>query len=140
VAAGASICAFDPIAQEAAARDMADLGSSVEYASDAYEAVAGADAVVIMTEWNEFRNLDLAALRSLVASPLLIDARNILEPGRARTAGFRYLCTGREQAVEPFSLDSAATLDSQGISAGSELYVVEPRNAANGALESAIEV
>jgi hypothetical protein len=139
VAAGASICAFDPIAQEAAARDLTDLGASVEYASGACEAVAGADAVVIMTEWNEFRNLDLGALRSLVASPLLIDARNILEPERARAAGFRYLCTGREQAVEPFSLDSATTLDSQMVSVGSDLYVVERRNTADGALKSAIE-
>ena len=140
VAAGASICAFDPIAQEAAARDLTDLGASVEYASGACEAVAGADAVVIMTEWNEFRNLDLGALRSLVAAPLLIDARNILEPERARAAGFRYLCTGREQAVEPFSLDSAATLDSQVIGAGSDLYVVERRNTVDGALESAIDI
>jgi UDPglucose 6-dehydrogenase len=104
-AAGATIRAFDPIAVETAARELEDLGDSIEYAADAYEAATGADAVVIMTEWNEFRNLELATLHSLVASPVLVDARNVLDPARVRAVGFRYVCTGRERAADGHQLE-----------------------------------
>lgn len=140
VAAGASICAFDPIAMKDAASDLADLGASVEFASDPYEAAAGADAVVIMTEWNEFRNLDLVALRSSVASPLLVDARNILEPSQARAAGFRYLCTGRENAVDHLSLDAADISDTAFARSDADPYAGEPTNTPGSALEGALGV
>ena len=74
-----------------------------------------------------------------VASPLLVDARNILEPSQARAAGFHYLCTGREHAVEPFTVDPAATPDTTqltGSNAG--LYMGERESAADRALEGAM--
>jgi UDPglucose 6-dehydrogenase len=96
VQAGASLKVFDPVAADDAAHALADLRSSIEYVSDAYDAAAGADAVVIMTEWNEFRNLDLERLRQTMRTPVLFDARNVIDPRRARQLGFEYLCTGRQ--------------------------------------------
>jgi UDPglucose 6-dehydrogenase len=94
--AGASLKVFDPVAADDAAHALADLRSSIEYVADAYDAAAGADAVVIMTEWNEFRNLDLERLRQTMRTPVLFDARNVIDPRRARQLGFEYLCTGRQ--------------------------------------------
>lgn len=96
---GASIRAYDPVAGTAAANALADLGGTVSLAADAYEAARGADATVIMTEWNEFRGLDLERLRSLVATPIIVDARNALDPEQTRALGFTYVGTGRGAAV-----------------------------------------
>jgi UDPglucose 6-dehydrogenase len=100
---GASIQAFDPVAMRLAAHELGDLAGAVRFASDAYDAVTDVDAVVIMTEWNEFRGLDLALVRSRVRRPILIDARNALDPAEARDAGFAYVGTGRGglQTLEP---------------------------------------
>jgi UDPglucose 6-dehydrogenase len=64
-------------------------------ATDAYAAVAGADAVVVVTAWNEFKQLDLTRLRVRMNRPVLIDGRNIYEPTVARSAGFLYYAVGR---------------------------------------------
>jgi UDPglucose 6-dehydrogenase len=93
--AGARVRAFDPVAATAAAQALADCNGSVTFAADPYEALQGADCVVIMTEWNEFRGLDLARLRQLMARPVIIDARNVLDPAQTRAAGFTYVGTGR---------------------------------------------
>jgi UDPglucose 6-dehydrogenase len=94
--AGASIRAFDPVAGHAAQAALADVRDRVTLAADAYSALSGADALVIMTEWNEFRGLDLDRVRQLMARPLLVDARNVLDPAQTRAKGFEYYCTGRQ--------------------------------------------
>jgi UDPglucose 6-dehydrogenase len=96
-AAGASLRVFDPAAGRDAARELDDVAGAISYAGDAYEAALGADAVVIMTEWNEFRSLDLPRLATLMSGRVLVDTRNILDLAQVRTLGFEYLCTGREQ-------------------------------------------
>ena len=90
-AAGASVRAFDP-AGMAEAKDRLD---GVAWCDDAYAAMEGADALVILTEWNEFRALDLGRIKGLLKTPLMIDLRNIYEPDDLAAAGFRYVCVGR---------------------------------------------
>ncbi|MEO1460436.1 MAG: UDP-glucose/GDP-mannose dehydrogenase family protein, partial [Pseudomonadota bacterium] len=67
----------------------------VTWCDDAYTAARGADAVVILTEWNEFRALDLTRLRQTMTQPLMVDLRNIYRPEDARDAGFTYFSVGR---------------------------------------------
>jgi UDPglucose 6-dehydrogenase len=90
-AAGASIVAYDPIAEEEARRLMPRL----EYADGALECVRGADAVVLVTEWDEFRNIDLGAVAEAMAGDVLIDGRNALAPEAVRAAGLVYEGIGR---------------------------------------------
>ena len=87
-----AIRAFDPAAVEDA---KAVLGRKIKYAGNSYDCVKGADAVVIMTEWNEFRNLDLARIKKLLKTPLFFDLRNIYEPDKMKKLGFTYFCVGR---------------------------------------------
>jgi UDPglucose 6-dehydrogenase len=100
---GAAVRAFDPVANGPAAEALADVAGAVVFPANAYEAIEGADALVIMTEWNEFRGLDLKRVRTLMSSPIIIDARNVLDPAQTRALGFAYYCTGRERAgaLEP---------------------------------------
>jgi UDPglucose 6-dehydrogenase len=105
-AAGAQVQAHDPVAQEEAAHALADL-KGMTFASDAYAAAAGADAVVIVTEWNEFRNLDLDRLRSLLRKPVIVDLRNVLDPKHVRAQGFLYVGTGR--GVAPTAVPAAVS-------------------------------
>jgi UDPglucose 6-dehydrogenase len=88
---GASLQAFDPAAMAEASRIL----PGVVMCKDAYEACSGADALVIVTEWNQFRMLDLERVKALLQEPILIDLRNIYEPSRMRDAGFLYLSVGR---------------------------------------------
>ena len=92
---GAQVSAFDPVASAPAAAALADLGGAVTFARDAYDAVGGADVLVIMTEWNEFRGLDLRRVHALMATPLIVDARNVLDPAQTRALGFGYVGSGR---------------------------------------------
>ena len=71
------------------------LLSVVEYCGDAYGPLDGADAMVIITEWNEFRALDLGRARQLMNKPVMIDLRNIYEASEVQAAGFDYHCVGR---------------------------------------------
>jgi UDPglucose 6-dehydrogenase len=96
--AGARLQVFDPVAADEARRTFDDIADNLVFASDAYDAAFGADAVVIMTEWNEFRSLDLGRLANLMTGRVLVDTRNILDVAQARGLGFEYFCTGREQA------------------------------------------
>lgn len=91
IAAGARVQAFDPEGMEEAAK----LLDGVEMKSDAYEAVLGADAVVIVTEWDRFRALDLDRVKLLMKQPVMIDLRNIYRPEDMRAKGFRYSGIGR---------------------------------------------
>ncbi|MGN6097167.1 MAG: UDP-glucose dehydrogenase family protein [Bosea sp. (in: a-proteobacteria)] len=89
---GATVRAFDPEGMEQA---RAALPAGVVYCSDAYESVAGADAAVIVTEWNIFRALDLDRVKDAMKAPLLIDLRNVYRPDQVRAKGFTYLDVGR---------------------------------------------
>jgi UDPglucose 6-dehydrogenase len=95
LAAGARVRAFDPAAMEAARPSI----PQAEMVSDPYEVAADADALVICTEWNVFRKLDLDRLRGLLRQPLVIDLRNIYEPAKLAAAGLHYLSVGREPGV-----------------------------------------
>jgi UDPglucose 6-dehydrogenase len=91
-ARGADVRAYDPIAKIA---DDAIVGGPVTIHTDPYEAVADADVVIVATDWEEFRGLDLARLREAMTGDLLVDARNLFRPDDAVRAGFRYLGVGR---------------------------------------------
>ena len=71
------------------------LMSDVAFASNAYEAAEGADAVVIVTEWDQFRALDLERLKSVLKRPVLVDLRNVYQPSDLRAKGFHYSSVGR---------------------------------------------
>ncbi|MDX3810232.1 UDP-glucose dehydrogenase family protein [Bosea thiooxidans] len=104
--AGATVRAFDPEGMEQA---KATLPAGVVYCSDAYECVTGADAAVIVTEWNIFRALDLDRVKETMAAPLLIDLRNVYRPDQVRAKGFTYLDVGRgTQAPEAGTKTAAA--------------------------------
>ena len=94
-AGGAKIRAFDPEGMDEAKA----LLDGVEWCEDAYDAVTGAEALTIVTEWNEFRALDLERVKSLMKSPVMVDLRNIYDPDEMAAAGFRYTCVGRTLAV-----------------------------------------
>ena len=92
VSAGASVQAFDPEAMRIA-KGM--FGSRITYASNSYDAVKGADALAIVTEWNEFRRPDFARIRSLMRSPVVFDGRNLFAPAQMKQNGFTYYSIGR---------------------------------------------
>ncbi len=92
-AAGATIRAYDPEGRKEAAKHM-----TVDFCDDTYEALKGADGVVILTEWNEFRALDFAKVKSLLKKPLMVDLRNIYRPAQMAQAGFHYVSVGRADA------------------------------------------
>jgi UDPglucose 6-dehydrogenase len=90
-AGGASVQGYDPVAMVVAGRHM----PGVKLCEDAYEAASGADAVVICTEWNEFKQLNLARLKQSMRQPVIVDGRNIYDPKMAERAGFHYRGMGR---------------------------------------------
>ena len=91
VSRGARVRAYDPIAMDAAREVLPEI----EYAGDEYAAVEGADCLVLVTEWNQFRALDLARIRALMREPIVADLRNIYEPEDMRELGFDYTGVGR---------------------------------------------
>ena len=91
--AGATIRAFDPEGAKEARKLL-----NVELCAGAYEALEGADGVVILTEWNEFRALDMAKVKAALKNPLMVDLRNIYRPAQMAQAGFRYVSVGRSEA------------------------------------------
>jgi len=93
---GASIRAYDPQAIEKARAVLPDL----HYCSNPYEAAQGADAVLIVTEWEEFRQIDWARLRTVMEHPLILDGRNMLTGGEVTAHGFRYVGVGRPMVMQ----------------------------------------
>jgi len=89
---GCKIVAYDPAAQE---RAKEALGTTVEFASDAYEAARGADALLILTEWEEFVGLDLQRIHGQLKYPIVIDGRNLYDPEVMAGLGFTYYSVGR---------------------------------------------
>jgi UDPglucose 6-dehydrogenase len=90
---GARLRAFDPTRPEASNGQLSGLDLTV--ADDPYDACTGADVLVVLTEWPEFRDLDLAKVASVMSTPAVVDTRNVIEPGEARRAGLTYLGMGR---------------------------------------------
>jgi UDPglucose 6-dehydrogenase len=88
---GATVRAYDPVASPIAAR----LLPGVAMCTDAYAVADGADALVLCTEWNEFKQLDLARVHGSMRTPVLIDGRNLYEPRRMADLGFHYRGVGR---------------------------------------------
>ncbi|MDZ7363341.1 MAG: UDP-glucose/GDP-mannose dehydrogenase family protein [candidate division KSB1 bacterium] len=88
---GARIKAYDPVAMQEAKKFLPDI----EFMDDTYSPMAGADALIFITEWNQFRSLDLKKIKHLLKTPIVIDLRNIYEPQRMREHGFTYVAVGR---------------------------------------------
>jgi UDPglucose 6-dehydrogenase len=98
LAAGATVRAYDPVAMDNA---RAALPAAVDFRASAYEAAEGADAVALVTEWNEFKLINLERLRSMMRRPLVFDGRNLWQPERMRRLGFEYYSIGRRPAGRP---------------------------------------
>ncbi len=94
VQAGAKVKAFDPVAME----NAKEILPEIEYCRETYETIKGSDALVFMTEWNQFRSLDMEKIKSLLVKPFVFDLRNIYEPEKMRQLGFAYYCVGRIQS------------------------------------------
>ena len=99
---GASVTAYDP-----AAMDVAHfyLGDKIEYAESELEAVKNADALLILTEWNEFRNVDFNTLRSLLKESVVFDGRNIFDPDEICSEGFSYYSIGRQPVLSAIKIN-----------------------------------
>jgi UDPglucose 6-dehydrogenase len=93
IKAGARIKAYDPEGMEEAGRLIEGLATC----ASAEEAIAGADGVVILTEWNRFRSLEPAAIKAAMAHPVVVDLRNLFSPADMKAAGIRYVCVGRPE-------------------------------------------
>ena len=88
---GAKVQAFDP----AAMKHFEKILPEVRLVEDEYQACEGADALVLVTEWNQFRMLDLERVKSCLRTPVVVDLRNVYEPSAMRAAGFTYASVGR---------------------------------------------
>lgn len=90
---GVKIIAFDPRAMENAGRIFKE--SNIKFAGDVYEACRNVEAILILTEWNEFKQVDLNKVKKLMAKPVIFDGRNVYDPNKMKTLGFIYYGTGR---------------------------------------------
>ncbi|UCF31957.1 MAG: UDP-glucose/GDP-mannose dehydrogenase family protein [bacterium] len=93
LAEGGTVQAYDPAATDQARETLGDQG--ITYCKNAYEAVEGADLMVVVTEWNQFRLLNLTQCRDLLKNPILVDLRNVYQPENVRKLGFEYISVGR---------------------------------------------
>jgi len=89
---GVKIKAYDPVAMEEARKIFSD---NIIYCKDSYQAADGSDALVLITEWNQFRNLDLIKIKGLLKSPIIIDLRNVYDPQKMKELGIKYAGVGR---------------------------------------------
>ncbi|MCD6337460.1 MAG: UDP-glucose/GDP-mannose dehydrogenase family protein [Candidatus Marinimicrobia bacterium] len=92
---GATIQVYDPVAADDFKHDFPNL----DYKKNAYDAIEGADAMVLMTEWNEFRSLDMKRVKKLLKTPIFIDTRNTYDPRDMKDKGFTFVCTGRTKCA-----------------------------------------
>jgi UDPglucose 6-dehydrogenase len=91
VESGAKVHGYDPVAMEVAR----PLLPAVEFFDDPYELAKGCDALIVVTEWNEFKQLDLEKVKGLLKSPIIFDGRNIYDPKLMKEMGFTYRSIGR---------------------------------------------
>ena len=89
---GAKIKAYDPAAMEKTKKELKD---TIGYCKDIYETVAGADCIILMTEWNEFKEIDWDRIKLLMKQPVILDGRNIYDPEKMKEMGFKYMGIGR---------------------------------------------
>ncbi|MBK9293050.1 MAG: UDP-glucose/GDP-mannose dehydrogenase family protein [Oligoflexia bacterium] len=92
---GAKIKVYDPVAME---NTKKRFGSKLEYSKNSYEAINGADALVLVTEWNEFKSLEFEKIKNLLKQKIIFDGRNVFSPSQIKKLGFTYYCIGREKA------------------------------------------
>jgi UDPglucose 6-dehydrogenase len=97
---GAKVRAYDPVGMEQAEQVLTD----VTYCRGPYDCVEGADAVVIVTEWEQFRALDLGRVSNLMACPVIVDLRNVYRPEEMKKHGFAYTCVGRAPSHQPVNV------------------------------------
>jgi UDPglucose 6-dehydrogenase len=100
---GATVTAYDPAGMEQARPLLPDIA----YATDAYSCAQGADALVIVTEWEQFRALDLARLKSVMAQPVIVDLRNVYRPDHMAEQGFVYRSLGRALAFSSGAIEAS---------------------------------
>jgi UDPglucose 6-dehydrogenase len=93
--AGARVKAYDPAALE---NGKKHFGNKVEWCSESYDALKGADGLILATEWNEFRSPDFDQMKTMMKQPVIFDGRNVFEPSFVRSKGFSYYCIGRDHA------------------------------------------
>ena len=105
---GAQVRAFDPASMEATREEIPEI----TYCDDSYQAAEGADGLVILTEWNQFRALEMDRLSDLLRQPLIVDLRNIYEPEKVAAAGVRYVSIGRPSGKPPLE-DVARAADTR---------------------------
>lgn len=99
---GASLRLYDPEAMPNARAELPEEPNRVTYCRSAYEAVSGSHALFVLTEWNDFKELDLRRLRDLMDVPVIVDGRNIYDPATMRKLGFEYHSMGRESVGHHF--------------------------------------
>jgi UDPglucose 6-dehydrogenase len=96
VEGGATVRAYDPVAAENARDALVEWNDRIEYMDENYEALRGADALLLLTEWPLFRRPDFPRMKELLKTPLIFDGRNQYNPGNLKAMGFEYHCVGRE--------------------------------------------
>ena len=94
LAAGATVTAYDPVAMHETQRIFGD-DPRLKYAESPMDALANADALVIVTEWKEFRSPDFAAIKATLRNPVIFDGRNLYDPKLVRSLGIEYFAIGR---------------------------------------------
>jgi UDPglucose 6-dehydrogenase len=92
---GATVSVHDPAAMDEARRRLGDAGGKICYAETGYEALAGADALVIVTDWNEYRHPDFNRLKATLKRPIIVDGRNLYDPRKMFSLGLSYYSIGR---------------------------------------------
>ena len=102
---------YDPAAMERTQSTLAFSTDSFRCAKDAYQAARDADAVLVLTDWEEFAALDLARLRSALKYPIMVDGRNLFRPETMAAAGFTYVSVGRAEVSGKQSLSMATPAD-----------------------------
>jgi UDPglucose 6-dehydrogenase len=103
--AGATVTAHDPAAMPSARRCIGDV---IRYAESSYEALEGADALVIVTDWNEYRHPDFTRMKAVLRNPIVIDGRNLYRLERMKSSGFFYDSIGRGAAAEAVVMELTA--------------------------------
>ncbi len=124
VAQGAEVRAYDPVATETAQQALAGL--PVTYCKTSYEVAEGADALVVVTEWNEFKSLNMLRIHDSMRRPVLIDGRNLYEPSEMQRLGFMYRGMGRASGNAP--LGFANGQNAHGAAAEAQVSAALPKN------------
>jgi UDPglucose 6-dehydrogenase len=120
---GSTVRVYDPVATDTGREALADVGvhmESVIFCQNAYEVAEGADALVIITEWNEFKSLDMRQIKNAMHHPVLIDGRNIYEANEMNRLGFTYRGIGRGSGPDPSVLPSGDSTSTQPLLSGKE--------------------